>query len=183
MKASFDLHVLGTPPAFVLSQDQTLRRDLHRYRFPPQPSGEVETSFDRRAGACWSHDTDWRRHTVTLRTGMNPGGRPVCKFYELTAIAAWLGHGAIARTGFFVLSSVFKERRRQTPTYLSTVWRLKPLASAPGACSSFGPRALGGEGQRYPCRTEASTFFWKLFRNNQVHLAFSLADQEKPVET
>ncbi len=25
-KASFDLHVLGTPPAFVLSHDQTLRR-------------------------------------------------------------------------------------------------------------------------------------------------------------
>ena len=24
----FDLHVLGAPPAFVLSQDQTLRRDL-----------------------------------------------------------------------------------------------------------------------------------------------------------
>ena len=24
----FDLHVLGTPPAFVLSQDQTLRRNL-----------------------------------------------------------------------------------------------------------------------------------------------------------
>src|SRR5882762_5459025 len=76
--------------------------------FPPPPSGEIRTSFDRRAGACWSHDTDWRRHTVTLRTGKNPGGRPVCKFYELTAIAAWLGHGAIARTGFFVLSSVFK---------------------------------------------------------------------------
>src|SRR5215210_9321588 len=25
-RASFDLHVLSTPPAFVLSQDQTLRR-------------------------------------------------------------------------------------------------------------------------------------------------------------
>ena len=24
MHASFDLHVLGTPPAFILSQDQTL---------------------------------------------------------------------------------------------------------------------------------------------------------------
>ena len=24
LKASFDLHVLGTPPAFILSQDQTL---------------------------------------------------------------------------------------------------------------------------------------------------------------
>ena len=27
-ETSFDLHVLGTPPAFVLSQDQTLRRNL-----------------------------------------------------------------------------------------------------------------------------------------------------------
>ena len=27
-RASLDLHVLSTPPAFVLSQDQTLRRDL-----------------------------------------------------------------------------------------------------------------------------------------------------------
>ncbi len=34
---SFDLHVLGTPPAFVLSQDQTLQlnceADLRRLRF------------------------------------------------------------------------------------------------------------------------------------------------------
>ena len=27
-RASFDLHVLSVPPAFVLSQDQTLRQDL-----------------------------------------------------------------------------------------------------------------------------------------------------------
>ena len=26
MIASFDLHVLGTPPAFILSQDQTLNK-------------------------------------------------------------------------------------------------------------------------------------------------------------
>ena len=30
---TFDLHVLGTPPAFVLSQDQTLRQDRAR---PPR---------------------------------------------------------------------------------------------------------------------------------------------------
>ena len=29
--SSFDLHVLSTPPAFVLSQDQTLRQDLVRW--------------------------------------------------------------------------------------------------------------------------------------------------------
>ena len=31
----FDLHVLSTPPAFVLSQDQTLRRDIGF----PEPEG------------------------------------------------------------------------------------------------------------------------------------------------
>src|ERR1700733_4184057 len=34
-KASLDLHVLSTPPAFVLSQDQTLRECL--YDYPGKP--------------------------------------------------------------------------------------------------------------------------------------------------
>ena len=34
---SLDLHVLGTPPAFVLSQDQTLNKI-----FLPLPSGKVK---------------------------------------------------------------------------------------------------------------------------------------------
>ena len=33
--ASFDLHVLGTPPAFILSQDQTLNK-LYLNRSPGQ---------------------------------------------------------------------------------------------------------------------------------------------------
>lgn len=33
--SSFDLHVLSTPPAFVLSQDQTLRECLHARAAPP----------------------------------------------------------------------------------------------------------------------------------------------------
>ena len=32
--SAFDLHVLGTPPAFVLSQDQTLHRDSRPTRYP-----------------------------------------------------------------------------------------------------------------------------------------------------
>ena len=31
-RASFDLHVLGTPPAFILSQDQTLTFNLSGHR-------------------------------------------------------------------------------------------------------------------------------------------------------
>jgi hypothetical protein len=40
---SFDLHVLSTPPAFVLSQDQTLHRDL-------KPGAEAPDLSIRRAG-------------------------------------------------------------------------------------------------------------------------------------
>ena len=34
--ASFDLHVLGTPPAFVLSQDQTLNKSYHKPPLLPE---------------------------------------------------------------------------------------------------------------------------------------------------
>ena len=35
-KVSFDLHVLGMPPAFVLSQDQTLKFVSHVKRHDPE---------------------------------------------------------------------------------------------------------------------------------------------------
>jgi hypothetical protein len=37
--ASFDLHVLSTPPAFILSQDQTLRKNC----FPEYTPRDLET--------------------------------------------------------------------------------------------------------------------------------------------
>ena len=49
---SLDLHVLGTPPAFVLSQDQTLREEPHIPTWcPPTPDRISE------------------RRDVTLKTG------------------------------------------------------------------------------------------------------------------
>ena len=38
-RSPFDLHVLSAPPAFVLSQDQTLRRDPD---LPPKPEGPLD---------------------------------------------------------------------------------------------------------------------------------------------
>ena len=35
-KGSLDLHVLGTPPAFVLSQDQTLKKLYLKFLLEPQ---------------------------------------------------------------------------------------------------------------------------------------------------
>src|SRR5258706_5508325 len=51
IRASFDLHVLSTPPAFILSQDQTLRM----------------TSTSRETGRCL--ETSYRL------PGTRPGGR------------------------------------------------------------------------------------------------------------
>jgi hypothetical protein len=37
-----DLHVLGTPPAFVLSQDQTLREEALDARLPATEAGGAD---------------------------------------------------------------------------------------------------------------------------------------------
>ena len=78
--ASFDLHVLSTPPAFVLSQDQTLRRDLrHRPRpglrsgcsAAPRRSGCVSSFAGQRAGlAVWGG-----RPWLSRRRGAGRSGR------------------------------------------------------------------------------------------------------------
>ena len=39
--SSLHLHVLSTPPAFVLSQDQTLREELHKERLAPHEGSSV----------------------------------------------------------------------------------------------------------------------------------------------
>ena len=38
---SLDLHVLSAPPAFVLSQDQTLRKELLSRDSPKEPAGQL----------------------------------------------------------------------------------------------------------------------------------------------
>src|SRR5680860_311988 len=44
----FDLHVLSTPPAFVLSQDQTLRKCLNSYPTEAERPSSAETRRNRR---------------------------------------------------------------------------------------------------------------------------------------
>ena len=57
---SFDLHVLSTPPAFVLSQDQTLRQDLIRLAeaYPTRSKSPYRTStgwkYPFSAAAGWN---------------------------------------------------------------------------------------------------------------------------------
>ena len=41
---SFDLHVLGTPPAFILSQDQTLQFNPAPYTLPKSVARKTKTN-------------------------------------------------------------------------------------------------------------------------------------------
>ncbi len=62
--ASLDLHALGTPPAFVLSQDQTLQRTFMVLIRPGAGTNSVKRfatgnpSWDSGAFAFWSRRTD-----------------------------------------------------------------------------------------------------------------------------
>src|SRR5215212_1444579 len=46
-RGPFDLHVLGTPPAFILSQDQTLHRNCPRSILPYRTNGFLKRSLNR----------------------------------------------------------------------------------------------------------------------------------------
>ena len=116
----FDLHVLSTPPAFVLSQDQTLRRILERHRKRWCPSIEMPRTrgkyLDYEALAPSDGASTTRILTVRLRFT-----RPRRK----------QASGAVARTRSLVLSSVFKERLALTTRALTRA--LVPALPAPPA--------------------------------------------------
>ena len=80
---SFDLHVLGAPPAFVLSQDQTLHRDFNlagepaRHEIGEPPGSEPLSSFRLACTAApegvspCGIDGDVSRDTPALAFGVN----------------------------------------------------------------------------------------------------------------
>ena len=133
--ASFDLHVLSTPPAFVLSQDQTLRRDLRRRPRPGHrsvcsaalpPRRVREQPCVQRAGL-----SAWVRGDLRLsRCQEHRVVRQACRTLSLTDIASSHAARADARTRCASVSSVFKKQ------------------------SSFGGNC--GTGQNRPDRTDGT---------------------------
>ena len=114
---AFDLHVLGPPPAFVLSQDQTLRQNLG-CRLPkqaPASKSVVPVLPKGRTGTSLTSDRD--RGPIRMASGQGPSTRQMtarrpCPFaYELSGSDQWRlviagGQPALA---FIVLYSVFKD--------------------------------------------------------------------------
>ena len=77
---AFDLHVLGTPPALILSQDQTLMLNSSPFAHPlsPAPSGTTQLTRGRFIGSCVVQ-------SVLIESGSSPvafartdnSGRPI----------------------------------------------------------------------------------------------------------
>src|SRR5262249_20760190 len=65
---SLDLHVLGAPPAFVLSQDQTLHRDLGRHHLAEVWPSIESRSADRTVvvGAACAHRRVTGEHGIDM---------------------------------------------------------------------------------------------------------------------
>jgi hypothetical protein len=97
----FDLHVLSTPPAFVLSQDQTLQKEPETSRFKPPRPRRREPDKNQGTSAksnTWHHKQKQhtvefsrnRRTTNTHHTGRQPAGYP--QFYLLNSRRFRLRH-------------------------------------------------------------------------------------------
>ena len=155
---SFDLHVLGTPPAFVLSQDQTLRQHLRQ--FLPEGdrclrSSARLTNLPRQDEAIPESLEDFSPYEPM--TSMKGRG-PSWLWFPWNCVGRRLRREvrrAVARTGFSVLSSVFKEREAVTLT--GEPHRLGP--AEPCSASAGSPRATRFRGglSRYRPRPAAST--------------------------
>ena len=69
---SFDLHVLGTPPAFVLSHDQTLRRN---FDLTPNDKGVIDLFVFASPTKGTTRSTALLRRSLSARriSGSSPG--------------------------------------------------------------------------------------------------------------
>ena len=71
----FDLHVLSTPPAFVLSQDQTLHKKISEQHpkqavKSPKPNKRTNHHKPTKAGPCWRPKTTTKKnHCLPNPTG------------------------------------------------------------------------------------------------------------------
>ena len=112
---SFDLHVLSTPPAFVLSQDQTLRQDLIR----------LAEAYLTRSKSPYRTSTGWKYPLARQLAGIDAvssSGKPVndtanvCVtiMSDLTrlcgSISGCHSNSRSPALAFIVLCSVVKER-------------------------------------------------------------------------
>jgi hypothetical protein len=114
--AAFDLHVLGTPPAFILSQDQTLRKNFTSLRmlFPFLPNSP---SFLRFPSSCHSSvvkvlpcsrfhhfDSGDKKPMLSALSSVSTGLRVRQRLRQFPCAIYWLLRIALVRYPFLLTS-------------------------------------------------------------------------------
>jgi hypothetical protein len=119
---SFDLHVLSTPPAFILSQDQTLQQNRVRPSRPAeasvQASNECQRALrvERKIALVAASGCDGRPRRVTMPTRIRvAAGWEADSEIDRQSLGTPEGGRRIARTG--VLSSLPFSRSRSSGTH------------------------------------------------------------------
>jgi hypothetical protein len=135
---SFDLHVLGAPPAFVLSQDQTLHRDFDPTRNPVEP--EIGEQPFRVTSA------PVRQLCTTAPEGVSPCGINGDVSRDTPALA-------------FGVTVPFSRSHHSTPVRLATVKsRSHPASAEPTLNPACTSPAGSGFWQERSCQSDRKTF-------------------------
>ena len=135
---SFDLHVLGAPPAFVLSQDQTLHRDFN------PTSNPVEHEIGEPPVRVTS--APFRQLCTTAPEGCSPCGIDDDVSRDTPALA-------------FGVTVPFSRSHHSTPEPLRALRPRNRSASAePTLTSASTTPAMGGAGEKRPCQSTRKMF-------------------------
>jgi hypothetical protein len=135
---SFDLHVLGAPPAFVLSQDQTLHRDFN-------PTGKL---VEHEIGELPVRVTSapFRQLCTTAPEGVSPCGIDDDVSRDTPALA-------------FGVTVPFSRSHHSTPEPLRALRpRNRPASAEPTLTSASTTPAMGGAGEKRPCQSTRKMF-------------------------
>jgi hypothetical protein len=196
--SSLHLHVLGTPPAFVLSQDQTLREELpqrvvRNSRSPSAAANYVTTGDDSESWVCpWKGQTlapaARRRHEAGTDTA-SPTGKAGGDWSPMYTGGSEAQDGVNSGPPFEVLP---ERSVRATASNLDTLSRLiaqsksvhavefsKTVAPLPGGESSSG--GAPGSKEPVPGRTDeySAPHRRRLRRRKQCGASFVRPDQDR----
>ena len=140
---AFDLHVLSTPPAFILSQDQTLRRELHFYPIRRSVISQIKALPRHRSWPAASIYSRKNRHPPKLYSGVFPITAQLLRSVADGLTVRWHRVLPAPEQGLYyhcsVSMSIGTEKPMQTHTLFASVSQISRRSKRPPCIRiSFG---------------------------------------------
>ncbi len=157
MNTSYDLHVLGLPPAFVLSQDQTL---MLTFAILGTATCPKTCPAPDREGPPDHHKA---LEDASIRTGVQAGTPPVCIFLHTTLSK----------------SNILRRHGRSLPLIASRVSGVPLRTEGRGetSCPSTAPAGALYMHAPHPCQTLFDDFL-RFFPGDKIHRHLPFSGKE-----